>query len=125
MAGFGFRKDATAADLAAVLAMALGRASLTQAEVGALAVPEAKAGKGAAGALAADLGCPVLAVPTAAMQAAAHGCLTRSARSEAAYGVPSVAEAVALAAAGPGARLIRPRVATAKATCAFAQGDGP
>jgi cobalt-precorrin 5A hydrolase len=35
-------------------------------------------------------------------------------------GVPSVSEAAALAAAGPGARLIAPRVAVGPATCALA-----
>ena len=40
-------------------------------------------------------------------------------------GVPSVSEAAALAAAGPGARLLGPRVAVGPATCALAvTGDG-
>jgi len=36
-------------------------------------------------------------------------------------GVPSLAEAAALAAAGPTARLIAPRVAVGPATCALAE----
>jgi cobalt-precorrin 5A hydrolase len=41
-------------------------------------------------------------------------------------GVPSVSEAAALAAAGPDARLIAPRVAVGPATCALAiTGDAP
>ncbi|WP_343527343.1 cobalamin biosynthesis protein [Sphingomonas sp.] len=49
---------------------------------------------------------------------------TRSAVSHAARGVGSVAEAVALAAAGPGARIMTPRVISSDrmATCAIAQG---
>jgi cobalt-precorrin 5A hydrolase len=40
--------------------------------------------------------------------------------------VPSVAEAAALAAGGPGARLIAPRIALGPATCALADsGGGP
>jgi len=37
--------------------------------------------------------------------------------------VHSVAEAAALAAAGPGARLLAPRVAVGPVTCALAQGE--
>ena len=49
---------------------------------------------------------------------------TRSAVSLSARGVGSVAEAVALAAAGPGARIVVPRVISSDrmATCAIAQG---
>ena len=48
-------------------------------------------------------------------------CPTRSARAEAATGIASVAEGCALAAAGPGARLRQPRIASANATCAIAE----
>ena len=41
-----------------------------------------------------------------------------------AKGVPSIAEASALVAAGHGARLLGTRVATSRATCAIAVGDG-
>ena len=37
--------------------------------------------------------------------------------------IPSVAEAAALAAAGPGSRLLVPRIAVADATCAVAAAD--
>ena len=52
---------------------------------------------------------------------------TRSAASLAAYGVGSVAEAVALTAAGTGARLIATRIISpdGQATCALAQGVSP
>ena len=56
----------------------------------------------------------------------ARACTTRSERVLAITGVPSVAEAAALAAAGPGARLLVPRVAVGPATCALAiAGDEP
>jgi cobalt-precorrin 5A hydrolase len=49
---------------------------------------------------------------------------TKSAASLTAFGTGSVAEAVALAAAGPGARLISTRIISAdgQATCALAEG---
>jgi len=45
---------------------------------------------------------------------------TRSERVESLFGVPSVAEAAALAGAGPGSVLIVPRIAEGGATCAIA-----
>ena len=52
---------------------------------------------------------------------------TRTSASLAAYGTGSVAEAVALTAAGPGARLIAARIISpdGQATCALAQGVSP
>lgn len=52
-----------------------------------------------------------------------HDVLTRSPRIEALYGVGSLSEALALAAVGEGSRLLAPRVATARLTCAIARGD--
>jgi cobalt-precorrin 5A hydrolase len=49
---------------------------------------------------------------------------TRSRAAEAAFGVPSVAEAAALAGTGPDARLLVARVAEAGVTCAVAVGAG-
>jgi cobalt-precorrin 5A hydrolase len=51
---------------------------------------------------------------------------TRSIRSETRFGVPSVAEAAALAGAGPGRVLIFPRIVGQGVTCAIAQSrDDP
>lgn len=123
VAGFGYRSAATAADLAAALDAALASAALTRGDIATLAIAASKQAGGAAAALAADTGHGVMTVSEAAMQAAGARCVTHSARSRAAHAVPSVAEAVALAAAGPGARLVQPRIATANATCALAEGD--
>ncbi len=57
-----------------------------------------------------------------ALRAQAPGVRTRSPRSEAEFGVPSVAEAAALAGAGTNATLIVPRVAAGGVTCAVAVG---
>jgi cobalt-precorrin 5A hydrolase len=120
VAGFGFRQTATAEDFAAALAAALEAADLPAGALSAIAVPAAKQGA-AAEAFTALRGLPLLAVSKEAMQAAAAGCVTQSARSETALGVPSVAEAVALAGAGPGAELVQARVETAVVTCALAK----
>ena len=64
-------------------------------------------------------------ITVAADQLVAQATLTQSATSMARAGTGSVAEATALAAAGPGARLAEPRfISTDRmATCAIAIGD--
>ncbi|HTI02212.1 MAG TPA: cobalamin biosynthesis protein, partial [Acidisoma sp.] len=49
-------------------------------------------------------------------------CLTRSARAQREVGLASVAEAAALAGAGPGGRLVLARIAADGVTCALALG---
>jgi cobalt-precorrin 5A hydrolase len=61
----------------------------------------------------------------ARLRAESGRCLTRSPRSLAATGVPSVAEAAALAAAGPGSVLIQPRIALETVTVALAASKEP
>lgn len=66
------------------------------------------------------LGLPLVGLPAAVLRAAALLATIRSPRVEAAVGVPSVAEAAALAGAGRDARLLVPRLAQGGATCAIA-----
>lgn len=91
--------------------------------IDALAVPDDR--MAVAGQLAEALGVPVIGVPAAAV--AAMPTPTRSAASLRYRHSGSVAEAVALAAAGPGARLIARRHVSPDrmATCAIAEGFAP
>ncbi|MGY6548245.1 MAG: cobalamin biosynthesis protein [Roseinatronobacter sp.] len=113
VAGFGFRARASAESLASAFARAGGQAD-------ALATAQDKAASPAfqrfAGARR------VIAVSP--VQIAAQETRTRSSHALAARGTGSLAEAAALAAAGPGARLIGARVISEDgcATCALAQG---
>lgn len=66
------------------------------------------------------LGLPLVGISINALEQAAAGVTQRSARVFAATGVPSVAEAAALAGAGPGATLLIARRAAGGATCAVA-----
>jgi cobalt-precorrin 5A hydrolase len=113
VAGFGFRSAATEASLADALARAGGAAG-----VSALATAADKAGHPALAGLAHRLGLPVRAVALADL---AGG--TPAARVPARYGAQSLAEAAALAAAGPGAALAGPRAVSADrmATAALAE----
>ena len=119
VAGVGFRRATGADEIAALVRRALaeaGRESLL-----CLATAADRAEDAAFTAAARALGVPGRGVEAEALAAADAGCLTHSARVESLRGVGSLAEAAALAVAGPGARLLGPRSASAGATCALAK----
>ncbi len=116
VAGFGFRSGVTTGALQDALARAGGAAGVTH-----LATAAAKA-EGLAG-LSAVLGLPVVAIAPQVLEGQA--VVTQSDRVAALYGTGSVAEAAALAAAGPGARLRGPRAASADGTATAAIAEGP
>lgn len=99
VAGFGFRAGATRESLADALG--------AETRLDALATAEDRAGAPAIRDLAARLGLPLIAVPLAAVAAEARAA--RVAASPARYGGRSLAEAAALVACGPLARLMAPR----------------
>jgi cobalt-precorrin 5A hydrolase len=120
VAGIGCRKGASAAAISAVIADALARAGLGTLDL--VAAPESKGGEHGIAAAAAALGVPLVLVAKADLEAAGARTQTRSERVLALIGVSSVAEAAALAAGGPAARLILPRITVGVATCALAVG---
>lgn len=115
VAGFGFRRGATVSSLAEALHLT-GHAEA----IDALATLDDKIGA-TFKRFAADR--PLVAVTAA--EAEAMTTTTQSQASLDARNIASVAEAVALAAAGPGGRLIGPRVVSGDrmATCAIAIGE--
>ncbi|WP_299828910.1 cobalamin biosynthesis protein [uncultured Roseobacter sp.] len=114
-AGFGFRKMASVGSLQDALDRACQAA---QPDV--LATLEDKATAEAFRLFAKDAGVPVKAVPLDVLRR--QSTVSQSDASQEAYGTGSVAEAAALAAAGPGARLLTLRHISADklATCALA-----
>ncbi|HEX3574249.1 MAG TPA: cobalamin biosynthesis protein [Rhodopila sp.] len=70
------------------------------------------------------LGLPLVFLSRDALLEQAPFVQTRSLRAEGLFGVPSVAEASALAGAGVGAALIVPRIASQGVTCAIAGSRG-
>ncbi len=68
------------------------------------------------------LGVPLVFLSLGALKARKGAAATHSPRVQAMFGVGSVAEAAALVGAGPGSRLLAPRVATPYAACALAIG---
>jgi cobalt-precorrin 5A hydrolase len=123
VAGIGCRKGTSRAEIEAVIAAALEQAGFAQDRLGAIAAPTDKGEESSIAAVALVYGLPLLFVPQPALEAAAARCKTNSQRARALKGVPSVAEAAALAAGGPDAKLLFPRIALGPATCALAQAD--
>jgi cobalt-precorrin 5A hydrolase len=119
VAGVGFRHATAADEILALVRQALATQALP---LGSLATAADRAGEPAIQAAAATLGVPLTGVPAEALIAVDAHVVTRSARIAAARGVGSLAEAAALAGAGPGASLILLRIASAGATCALALG---
>jgi cobalt-precorrin 5A hydrolase len=136
-AGLGFRRGVSAEEIEAALALALARlprvsgesgTAMTQGRAAApncLATLAEKADEPGLREAARRLSLPIVACSRVAMAEVADRIVTVSARAQASVGLPSVAEAAALVAAGGSSRLHVPRVATPHATCAIAEGDGP
>jgi cobalt-precorrin 5A hydrolase len=125
VAGVGCRKAISAAQVESAIEAALLRTRLSGRKPGRIAVPAVKGTEAGIVAAAAARGIPLVLIAQNALEAADRSTLTRSARSMDAFNVHSVAEAAALAAAGPGARLLAPRVAVGPVTCALAEGEIP
>ena len=124
IAGVGCRAGASADEIEVAIAEALARAGLAATMLTALATSFAKGDEPGIAAAAAARGLKFVLVPQYDLEAAGARVITRSERVLALTGVPSVAEAAALAAAGPASRLLGPRVAVGPATCALAvSGD--
>jgi len=126
VAGGGCRKGGRAADIEAAIVAAFDRAGIAASQLRLIATSVAKGGEPGIVAAASAIGVPLVLVPPGDLAAAWIRATTRSERVMALAGVPSVAEAAALAAGGPDARLIVPRIAVGPATCALAATEaGP
>ena len=123
VAGIGCRKGASPAEIEGAIAAALERAGRPLAKIDLMATATSKrAESGIAGAAQARGVRLVFVAPDELEIASAHGA-TWSARVLALAGVPSVAEAAALAACGPKAKLILPRIVVGPVTCALASAE--
>src|SRR5262245_15118794 len=126
VAGVGCRKGVRAADIEAAIMAAFVRAGVAASKLRLIATSAAKGREPGIAAAASAIGVPLVVIPQGDLEAAGIRTITRSERVIALAGVPSVAEAAALAAGGPSARLIAPRIAVGPATCALADtGETP
>jgi len=123
VAGVGCRRGAAAQDVETALRAALARAGVAATDLNAIATGEAKQGEPGIETAAAKFGVRLMLISDGELQAAGKRATTRSDRVLALIGLPSLAEAAALAAAGPSARLIVSRLIVGAATCALAATD--
>ena len=119
VAGFGFRSSATVQSLMDAIARATG-----ERVVESIATADDKAKSAVFKAVSEQLSVPVLAISAETLVAQVTS--TQSEASRTVRGTGSVAEAAALAGAGPDARLLVLRIKSADglATCALAEGGG-
>ncbi len=125
VAGIGFRRGTGADEIAALIARALGQVGAARGDLTAVATAADRAVEPAIRQAAALFGLSPCPVSPEALSARDGDLATRSARIERLRGVGSLAEAAALAAAGPESRLALPRIASGGATCALALRPTP
>jgi cobalt-precorrin 5A hydrolase len=126
VAGIGCRKGATADEIDAAIDTALAQAGRAPDALTLIATSDGKGNEAGIIEAAAARGVKLVLVKPADLEAAGARTQSSSPRVKALMGVPSVAEAAALAAGGPDARLIVSRIVAGPVTCAIAATDaGP
>jgi cobalt-precorrin 5A hydrolase len=124
VAGVGCRREISADEVERVVRLALGMFQLPAERLDAIATESAKADDPAFPEAARRLSVKLMGCTIDDLDRVAGAVLTPSKLVLETKGVPSIAEASALVAAGRNGRLLGARVATAAATCAIAIGDG-
>jgi cobalt-precorrin 5A hydrolase len=124
VAGVGCRRDTSADEIERVVRMALGMFDLAVERLDAIATESEKATEPAFPEAAQRLSVKLIACTPFDLDKVAGRVLTRSKLVLEAKGLPSIAEASALVVAGREGRLLGTRVATERATCAIAIGEG-
>ncbi|HYC65167.1 MAG TPA: cobalamin biosynthesis protein [Reyranellaceae bacterium] len=124
VAGIGCRRGTSADELERVVRLALGMFDLAPDRLDAIATESVKATELAFAETAQRLGAKLVACTVDDLDRVAGQVLTPSLMVLEKKGVPSIAEGAALVVAGRNARLLGTRVATERATCAIAVGEG-
>lgn len=119
--GVGSRRGASAREVYAAVMGAMQRHGVKLCDVALMATPVGKGSEAGIIRGALDLGLLLVVVPQIQLEAAASRTLTHSERVVALMGVPSAAEAAALAAAGRRSVLLGPRFVLGPVTCALAR----
>jgi cobalt-precorrin 5A hydrolase len=124
-AGIGCRRGTPSEDIVSLILAVLANFGVDRANLDAIASEASKADERGIAEAARLLSVRLVRCSIADLDRAADKVLARSSRVRALKGVPSIAEASALVAAGRNAKLLGARVATEKVTCAVAIGEGP
>jgi cobalt-precorrin 5A hydrolase len=120
VAGIGCRSGVTAEQVQSALVAALATILPAGRTLSLIAIPAAKRHESGIVAAAAARGIPLVLIAQSDLEAADPRTLTQSEHAMTAMNVHSVAEAAALAGAGPSSRLLGPRIAIGPVTCALA-----
>jgi cobalt-precorrin 5A hydrolase len=124
VAGVGCRRGTSADEIERVVRLALGIFGLPAERLEAIATESEKAIEPGFPEVARRLSVRLVACTVAELDRVAGRVLTPSKLVLKAKGLPSIAEASALVVAGNNSRLLGTRVATERATCAIAVGEG-
>ena len=124
VAGLGFRRGTSAEELERVVRLALEAFDGPADRLQAIATEAEKAAEPSLPEVANRLSTAIVACSLGDLAGVVGRIVHPSPRVTAAKGVPSIAEAAALIAAGRNGRLLGKRVATRRATCAIAIGEG-
>jgi cobalt-precorrin 5A hydrolase len=120
VAGVGCRKGVQPGEVKAVILAALEQAGVKASQLCLIATTDAKKREHGIEVAASAMCIPLVLLAQADLMSVMMRVATRSERTKELVGLPSVAEAAALAAGGPSARLIVPRIVVGPATCALA-----
>jgi cobalt-precorrin 5A hydrolase len=120
VAGIGCRSGVSAEQVESALAAALAPVSPAGRTLSLIATPAAKGHEPGLIAAAAARGIPLVLISQRDLESANPRTLTHSEHAMIVMNVHSVAEAAALAGAGPTSRLLGPRIAIGPVTCALA-----
>jgi len=124
VAGIGCRRGTSSEEILRVIFASLTGFGIARGRLDAIATEAVKADEDGIADAARRLSVRLIRCPIAELDRVADKVVTRSLRVQALKGVPSIAEASALVAAGHNARLFGARVAADKVTCAIAIGEG-
>ena len=124
VAGIGCGRETSSEDIVSLISVALSNFGIARENLTAIATETSKADQHGIAGAARWLSIPLVRCPVADLGRVADQVLTRSSRVQQIKGVPSIAEASALVAAGSNARLLGARVAANRVTCAIAIGEG-
>jgi cobalt-precorrin 5A hydrolase len=124
VAGIGCKRGALPQDIVSLILAVLATFDIARENLDAIATEASKADECGIANAARSLSVRLIRCSIADLDRAADKVVTRSSRVQALKGVPSIAEAAALVAAGDNARLLGARVATDKVTCAIAISGG-
>jgi cobalt-precorrin 5A hydrolase len=124
VAGIGCKRGTLSEDIVSLILAVLASSGIARENLDAIATEASKADECGIANAAQSLSVPLVRCSLADLDRASDKVVTRSSRVQALKGVPSIAEASALVAAGPSARLLGARVAADNVTCAIAISEG-